>query len=1152
MALQKQTVSLNLSNGIDQKDDEFAGTANTFEDLVDWRFDKDLRMAKRYGTRVLSTTRNSSFPNALSIGSSNIASSSMVYKDQLLLQNKGVLYSHDEKDNEWNFKGHYYPISAEKQNLYISTNYEIIEQVRKSGRVFYTSKVSTLFNPFGSSSTYLEIDDEETGSKVASIEIDSAASNPKFLNFASRLFVLYGSGSNLVTKEIDLTANTLGSGVNVKTDLAGVFEVAYSLQSGTERYFVNYQSTGTNITVSAILNTGLLDSTLGSLTVAGQLALIPGTFSDTSTLGVYYSNQNASLYLSQSTVSTFTTTISVRIVTFTASAYTTVATLSVETGDSRIIGNGIYTRGFFSDDPNTAGQVLFVFEQPALKLKLVDANTVNTKIQYLSSTALVGSPFNFALGVGVASKGWTDTNRNTVYFFSQYFSPDGNNSILFLMDIFRGRSENSLPLAAPIGKFFEGSFGGSYFNLPDINSGQINYPINFRVQETTNNAFVLVSKNLSLNLLPSEAGNHIFAAESLATTGGFLGNYDGNVYSENNFFVAPDSVEVFNLTTASRVTLAKVAEGSGGTAEAYTITYPPGEALSGVNPSTNYAQFYYNATDFLRVAVRTGSGSVSGGTINVTVDILSTDSAYQVAVKVAQAVNVAISGISSFQQWSVSTGSTVSVTNLNFGAVTDASLVGYGVSARGSAETRSFIVVEEHIDANGQRFESSPTPAISFSGAGQSAGNSANWWVTARKPNVSHRRFQENVFHLYGTVSSGTTFYKVQRFANFQTRDVINVTADFGVSDTTNITSNELLYTTGGVEPNAPTLEACNAVSVYKNRVVVSGTDNNTLYYSKTMLNQEPINMAQTFFIQTANDSQRIVGHGELDDKLVVFKDQSVVAYAGDGANDVGANVSFSLPINVASDVGCLTSRSICLTPNGLWFQSKMGIQLLDRGLNVQYPGEQVKDFNAFQVTRGLVLRDDKIVREVRFLLQSSPTNLVFNYLRGKWARFSQYAGQDAVIWKEQYARVTSTGVVVVEDPSTFIDGTSEGSYSQFIKTTWLKLKNMQDYQRIYRLMFLGALKTAHTLQVKAYYDYDSTNFDTYTFLSSNITGAQPDDTVYEPEIHLKRQKCAAIQLEVTVIPTGTNTEECLNLTDLSFQVGVKAGLNKTKKAKKL
>jgi hypothetical protein len=403
------------------------------------------------------------------------------------------------------------------------------------------------------------------------------------------------------------------------------------------------------------------------------------------------------------------------------------------------------------------------------------------------------------------------------------------------------------------------------------------------------------------------------------------------------------------------------------------------------------------------------------------------------------------------------------------------------------------------------------------------------------------------------TAANGTTLYR--QIASPTTGPLTRTISQVGyqVSEPdADFNRNEIIYTNGGVLPNAATIGSCNFVSDFKDRLMVSGMDNETLMYSKTSVSGEPVSMASELFITMNHDQQRIVGHAQLDDKLIVGRDESLVAFAGDGANDLGGGLSFSQPQDVATDVGVQNGNSMCITPQGLYFQSKMGIQLLDRGLNVTYPGVLVKDFNTSVVQKAVVLTRDKDVREVRFVLADVPKTLVFNYLTGLWSSFTNYDGQDATLWRGVFARVNSSGVVYLEQTSTFKDEGSAGTYQQFFKTEWLKLKNMQDYQRIYRMMLLGDLKTPHTLQVKAYYDYDSDNFDTYSFSSANITGTGWDDSVYEPEFHLKTQKCAAVQFEVTVIPTGTNTEECLTLTDLSFEIGVKQGLQKTKKAKKL
>jgi hypothetical protein len=124
--------------------------------------------------------------------------------------------------------------------------------------------------------------------------------------------------------------------------------------------------------------------------------------------------------------------------------------------------------------------------------------------------------------------------------------------------------------------------------------------------------------------------------------------------------------------------------------------------------------------------------------------------------------------------------------------------------------------------------------------------------------------------------------------------------------------------------------------------------------------------------------------------------------------------------------------------------------------------------------------------------------------------------------------------------------------YSMRIKTAWLKLKGLQDFQRIYRMALLGKYKSAHTLTVKVAYDYDPNPsfIQTYTYdPSSTATGTERADQVFQPNFALQQQKCQAVQIEIIENSSG-GSYESLEMTDLAFNVGMKTGLYPTRDEK--
>ena len=91
MALEKATVSINLGNGIDQKTDSKVGPDNKFNAMYDWIFNKLGKIIKRFGTSKLPDTVVTSFPNPLTIGASDIPSSTFAHNDQTNCLHKAPL-----------------------------------------------------------------------------------------------------------------------------------------------------------------------------------------------------------------------------------------------------------------------------------------------------------------------------------------------------------------------------------------------------------------------------------------------------------------------------------------------------------------------------------------------------------------------------------------------------------------------------------------------------------------------------------------------------------------------------------------------------------------------------------------------------------------------------------------------------------------------------------------------------------------------------------------------------------------------------------------------------------------------------------------------------------------------------------------------------
>ena len=383
-------------------------------------------------------------------------------------------------------------------------------------------------------------------------------------------------------------------------------------------------------------------------------------------------------------------------------------------------------------------------------------------------------------------------------------------------------------------------------------------------------------------------------------------------------------------------------------------------------------------------------------------------------------------------------------------------------------------------------------------------------------------------------------------------------------TDTTQtINSNELLYTTGGVLENFSP-GSCSTIAVFKNRILLGGLENKyEILYSKLVTSGQPVEFAQELSLLADEKGERVTAIGILDEKMVFFKkDRFYISY-GDGPDNTGANGSFAPPEFVSSDVGCIDVQSIAQIPGAITFKSAKGIYVLNSGLQVEYFGAPVEDFNGATVTSAVMKAD---VNQVRFTTADNVC-LVYDYFFRQWSTFTNHKGKDAVIWDQRYVYVRDDGAVLIETDGVFKD--DGAPYHLKLGTSWLSLAGINGFQRAYRFGLLGEYKTPHLLSVKAGYDFSSSLESVMIFNSDEALGISyfgdespfgsgsplgGDNISYRIRGHLPRQKCQSIRFEIEELTTSASvgTGEALTLSGMTVLVGLKASIAKLKSAQSL
>jgi hypothetical protein len=462
------------------------------------------------------------------------------------------------------------------------------------------------------------------------------------------------------------------------------------------------------------------------------------------------------------------------------------------------------------------------------------------------------------------------------------------------------------------------------------------------------------------------------------------------------------------------------------------------------------------------------------------------------------------------------------------------------------AGQHQYVAVYEWTDNAGLVHRSAPSVPVTVTTTGSTASVALTiptLRLTAKSSPVS--------IAVYGTQADQAIFYRLTSLSSPLVNDSTADSVTFTVTQADSaIVGNEQLYTTGGevenIAPPAPLV-----VASYRNRAILVPSENPlSWWFSKKLLPGAPVEFSDSFVQAMDQRGGGITAAASMDEKLILFKRSQVFVVVGDGPSANGLQNDYSDPHQIPSDVGCISPRSLVLTPDGLMFQSEKGIYLLDRSLAVQYVGDDVDAYRGSIVTAARLLSD---THEVRFTLDNGIA-LVWNYLARQWSVSPSIDAADATIFQGRFTYLRPSGLVLQETPGTYTD---DGSLVRVkAKTAWFSFAGLQGFQRVYRLLLLGEYKGPHKITISIAYDFNPepaqvVTVDAEDLLGTPLYGADEafgsgspfggEHPTYCFRLHLARQKCSAVQVmieESQSPPYG----EGLGLSALAFEVGGKKG----------
>lgn len=446
----------------------------------------------------------------------------------------------------------------------------------------------------------------------------------------------------------------------------------------------------------------------------------------------------------------------------------------------------------------------------------------------------------------------------------------------------------------------------------------------------------------------------------------------------------------------------------------------------------------------------------------------------------------------------------------------------------------------EWTDNQGNTFISAPSVPVNVTVTSNSSSCAVlvpNLTLTGKRsqPSIGIYRWstaQQSYFKVTSIPVQGPVSYSAGNPGVFKTPYVTFIDT---LSDA-QILGNQLLYTTGGVVENSSP-PATSSMTLFDSRMwTINAEDPNQLWYSKQIITGTPVEFSDLFTLFVPPSTSVAASTGPMrciapmDDKLIIFKNNSLFYINGTGPDSTGANNQYSPPIFITNGVGCTNQNSIVLIPNGLMFQSSKGIWLLKRDMSVEFIGKEAEAYDGAKVLSASLIPD---TNQVRFTLDSG-IMLMYDYFVNQWGTFN-INGISSTIYSGLHTYLDSSGNVFRETLNSYSDG-STGVVMSFT-TGWISVAGLQGYKRLYRMFVLGSYKSPHSLNGTIAYDFGAIT-QSFQINPTNTTGS--GSQVEQWQINFNTQQCQSFQLSMTEV-SSVSAGAGLTISGLRIIAGVKA-----------
>jgi hypothetical protein len=464
-----------------------------------------------------------------------------------------------------------------------------------------------------------------------------------------------------------------------------------------------------------------------------------------------------------------------------------------------------------------------------------------------------------------------------------------------------------------------------------------------------------------------------------------------------------------------------------------------------------------------------------------------------------------------------------------------------GVGGPLSAGLYSLVLVYEWFDGQGNRWQSAPSTALSFTASAATTYtlNGVRTLVTSLKSGVQAIP--------YRTAAGGTVYY----------RD-----SPIGVTPLTDaaLQQSELLYTgpgstlfLGTQSNNA--LPGVKNFTEHQNRLVaVGGEYARGFFYSKERADRFPAEFNRAAgFGQVPDITGRIAAASSVDDKLLLFAENGLSVVFGQGPNNNWLQNGFGAPVRIQAAEGIrFDSPFIAEVPDGVWYVTTAGPRMLSRGLVTakDATGMDLGDKLRTQ-TQVLLGQCDAVFTHptrAQVWFVTDDQTFIFDYLRNVWTYRTSFADDvnhpftgAAAARGVLYALSTNGMSTALR----YVDPASVESNPLVLEFGWVGFAGVQRFQRFTHLQVTGTEGTKGTFTPELNIDLkvweklrpttqvQSVNYD--------FTMLEQANTPWQVEFQMAYQQGTGYKMRLTFTPNVAKGGN-FTVTSILARVGTKSG----------